>query len=76
MTQPLAYIDPNAKIAENVVVEPFSTIYQDVEIGEGTWIDPTLLSFLGQELVKIAESFQGRLFLLFHKTLSLTEKKH
>lgn len=36
MNQPLAYIHPEAKIAQNVVVEPFSTIYKNVEIGEGT----------------------------------------
>jgi UDP-N-acetylglucosamine acyltransferase len=38
MIQPLAYIHPQAKIAETVVIEPFVTIYKDVVIGEGTWI--------------------------------------
>ncbi|MBQ2422042.1 MAG: acyl-[Flavobacteriales bacterium] len=33
MNQPLAYIHPNAKIAEDVIIEPFSTIAGDVEIG-------------------------------------------
>jgi len=37
MNQPLAYIHPQAKIARNVVVEPFTTINNDVEIGSGTW---------------------------------------
>ena len=36
MNQPLAYVHPGAKIAKNVVVEPFSTINNNVEIGEGT----------------------------------------
>ncbi|MBT8301844.1 MAG: acyl-[acyl-carrier-protein]--UDP-N-acetylglucosamine O-acyltransferase, partial [Flavobacteriaceae bacterium] len=27
MNQPLAYIHPGAKIAKNVVVEPFTTIH-------------------------------------------------
>src|SRR3569623_662181 len=35
MIQPLTYIHPQAKIADNVVIEPFVTIHKDVEIGEG-----------------------------------------
>ena len=38
MNQPLAYVHPGAKIAKNVVVEPFTTINNNVEIGEGTWV--------------------------------------
>jgi len=38
MYQPLSYIHPGAKIAKNVVVEPFTSIDKDVIIGEGTWI--------------------------------------
>ena len=59
MTQPLAYIHPNAKIAENVVVEPFSTIYQDVEIGEGTWIGPNVTIFPGARIGKNCRIFPG-----------------
>ena len=38
MNQPLAYVHPGAKIAKNVVIEPFTTIHNNVKIGEGTWI--------------------------------------
>jgi len=38
MNQPLAYVHPGAKIAKNVVIEPFTTIHNNVVIGEGTWI--------------------------------------
>ena len=38
MKQPLAYIHPEAKVAKNVVIDPFTSIDGDVEIGEGTWI--------------------------------------
>ena len=31
-------IHPNAKIGDNVTIDSFSTIQEDVEIGEGTWI--------------------------------------
>ncbi|MGA8854386.1 MAG: acyl-[acyl-carrier-protein]--UDP-N-acetylglucosamine O-acyltransferase, partial [Christiangramia sp.] len=37
MNQPLAYVHPGAKIAKNVVIEPFATIHNNVVIGEGTW---------------------------------------
>ena len=42
MTQPLAYIHPDAKIAPNVVIEPFVTIEKNVEIGAGTRIGPNV----------------------------------
>ena len=42
MKQPLAYIHPSAKIAKNVVIEPFTTIDGNVTIGQGTWIGPNV----------------------------------
>lgn len=59
MNQPLAYIHPEAKIAHNVVVEPFSTIYQDVEIGEGTWIGPNVTIMPGARIGKNCKIFPG-----------------
>ena len=38
MNQPLAYVHPGAKIAKNVVIEPFTTISNNVKIGEGSWV--------------------------------------
>ena len=38
MNQPLAYVHPQAKIARNVVIEPFTTIHANDQIGSGTWI--------------------------------------
>ena len=35
---PNTNIHADAKIGENVQIESFTTIYGDVEIGEGTWI--------------------------------------
>jgi len=37
---PSALVDPNAKIADNVSIGPFSVIGPDVEIGEGTVVGP------------------------------------
>lgn len=59
MNQPLAYIHPNAKIAKNVVVEPFSTISNNVEIGEGTWIGPNVTIMEGARIGKNCKIFPG-----------------
>jgi len=40
MISDLAYVHPEAILAENVTVEPFAYISGNVEIGEGTWIAP------------------------------------
>ena len=36
MNYPMAYVHPTAKIGADVTVSPFSTIMNDVEIGDGT----------------------------------------
>ncbi len=59
MTQSLAYIDPQAKIAANVVIEPFTTIHKDVEIGEGTWIASNVTIFPGARIGKNCKIFPG-----------------
>lgn len=59
MNQPLAYIHPGAKIAQNVVIEPFTTIQNDVEIGEGTWIGPNVTIFEGARIGKNCKVFPG-----------------
>ncbi|MBX2951180.1 MAG: acyl-ACP--UDP-N-acetylglucosamine O-acyltransferase [Leadbetterella sp.] len=59
MNQPLAFIHPNAKIAKNVVVEPFTTIHNDVEIGEGTWIGSNVTIFPGARIGKNCKIYPG-----------------
>jgi len=59
MNQPLAYIHPEAKIAQNVVVEPFTTISKDVEIGDGTWIGPNVTIMEGARIGKNCKIFPG-----------------
>lgn len=59
MNQPLAYIHPQAKIAHNVVIEPFSTIHANVEIGEGTWIGPNVTIFEGARIGKNVKIYPG-----------------
>lgn len=59
MKQPLSYIHPEAKIANNVVVEPFVTIDKNVEIGEGTWIGPNVVIMEGARIGKNCRIFPG-----------------
>lgn len=59
MIQPLSYIHPEAKIAANVVIEPFSTIHQDVVIGEGTWIGSNVTIMNGARIGKNCRIFPG-----------------
>jgi len=59
MIQPLAYIHPQARIAENVVIDPFVTIHKDVEIGEGTWIGSNATIMDGARIGKNCRIFPG-----------------
>jgi len=59
MNQPLASIHPEAKIAENVHIEPFVSIAKDVEIGEGTWIGPNATIMEGARIGKNCQIFPG-----------------
>jgi len=40
MIHPLAYVDKNANIGNNVTIEPFAYVAGDVTIGDNTWIGP------------------------------------
>lgn len=59
MNQPLAYVHPQAKIANNAVVEPFTTIHKNVEIGEGTWIGSNVTILEGARIGKNCRIFPG-----------------
>ena len=59
MNQPLAYVHPGAKIAKNVVIEPFTTISNNVVIGEGTWIGPNVTIMEGARIGKNCNIFPG-----------------
>ena len=59
MNQPLAYIHPNARIAEDVKIEAFAWIGEDVEIGSGTWIGPNAVIMDGARIGKNCKIFPG-----------------
>ena len=59
MNQPLAYVNPGAKVAKNVVIEPFTNIENNVEIGEGTWIGSNVTIMEGARIGKNCRIFPG-----------------
>lgn len=59
MIHQLAAVDKRAKIKKNVIVEPFTTIAGDVEIGEGTWIGPNVTIMDGARIGKNCKIFPG-----------------
>lgn len=59
MSQPYVNVHPNARIGENVVIDSFVTITEDVEIGEGTWIGPNVVIMDGARIGKNCKIFPG-----------------
>ncbi len=59
MNQPLAYVNPQAKVANTVVIEPFVNIEKNVEINEGTWIGSNVTIMEGARVGKNCRIFPG-----------------
>ncbi len=59
MNQPLAYVHPQAQVADNVVIEPYTFISKNVTIGEGTWIGPNVTIMSGARIGKNCRIFPG-----------------
>ena len=59
MIHPHTYIHPNARLATNVKIDPFSVIHQNVEIGEGTWIGSNVTIMEGARIGKNCRVFPG-----------------
>jgi UDP-N-acetylglucosamine acyltransferase len=56
---PLANIHPEAKIGNNVIIEPFATIKSDVVIGDNCWIGPNAVIWEGARLGKNVKVYPG-----------------
>ena len=55
----LTFIHPNAKIGNNVTIEPFTVIYDDVVIGDDCWVGPHVTIFPGARIGKGCKIFPG-----------------
>jgi UDP-N-acetylglucosamine acyltransferase len=59
MISPLASVDPQAKIGNNVTISPFAFIEGDVVIGDDTWIGPNAVIMNGARIGKKCRIFPG-----------------
>jgi len=59
MIQPFSYVHPDAKIASNVVIDPFVTVGKNVEIGQGTWIGSNVTIMEGARIGENCKIFPG-----------------
>lgn len=56
---PLANVHPEAKIGNNVTIEPFATVQKDVVIGDDCWIGPNAVIMNGARMGKNCKVFPG-----------------
>ena len=59
MIHQLACVHPDARIGENVIIEPFVNISKDVVIGDGTWIASNAVIMDGARIGKDCKIFPG-----------------
>jgi len=59
MISKLSEIHASAKLGANVTVEAFTSIHDDVEIGEGTWIGSNVTIYPGARIGKNCKVFPG-----------------
>ncbi|MFT6065129.1 MAG: UDP-N-acetylglucosamine acyltransferase [Paraglaciecola sp.] len=75
MNQPLAYVHPQAKIARNVVIEPFTTIHNNVIIGSGTWIGSNVTIMEGARIGKNCRIFPGSVISAIPQDLKFNDEE-
>ncbi len=56
---PLANVHTEAKIGNNVTIEPFATVQKDVVIDDGCWIGPNAIIWDGSRLGKNVKIYPG-----------------
>jgi UDP-N-acetylglucosamine acyltransferase len=56
---PLANVHPEAKIGNNVIIEPYATVQKDVVIDDNSWIGPTATIWDGARLGKNVKVYPG-----------------
>jgi len=56
---PLANVHPEAKIGNNVIIEPFATVQKNTIIGDDCWIGPNVTIMEGARIGKNCKIFPG-----------------
>jgi len=75
MIHPLAYIHPDARLADNVKVDPFTVIHGNVSIGEGTWIGSNVTIMEGARIGKNCRIFPGAVIAAIPQDLKFQGEK-
>ena len=75
MKQPLAYVHPEAQVADNVVIEPFVTIDKNVVIEEGTRIASNVTILEGAHIGKNCKIFPGAVIAAIPQDLKFRGEK-
>jgi UDP-N-acetylglucosamine acyltransferase len=57
MVSNLAYVHPDAILAESVTIDPFAYIAENVQIGDGTWVGPNSTILPGARIGKNCRIF-------------------
>lgn len=55
----LSHIAPGTILGQNVTIDPFVTIYEDVQIGDNTWIGPNVTIMPGTRIGNDCKIFPG-----------------
>ena len=75
MHQPLSYVHPSTKIANNVVIEPFVTIDKNVTIGKGSWIGSNVTIMEGATIGENCRIFPGAVISAIPQDLKFSGEK-
>lgn len=75
MIHPHTYIHPNARLATNVKIDPFTVIHQDVVVGEGTWIGSNVTIMEGARIGKNCRIFPGAVIAAIPQDLKFEEER-
>ena len=75
MIHPHTYIHPNARLATNVKIDPFTVIHQDVVIGEGTWIGSNVTIMEGARIGKNCRIFPGAVISAIPQDLKFEDER-
>jgi UDP-N-acetylglucosamine acyltransferase len=54
-----AFVHPDARLEENVIIDAFAYIYGNTEVGEGTWVGPGAVIMEGARIGKNCKIFPG-----------------
>ena len=75
MISPLANVSPKAKIGNNVTIEAFATIYEDVVIGDNTHIHPNAIIYPDTTIGSDCQIFPGALIGIVSQDLKYKGEK-